>query len=137
MDSMNVRYAEWESQMDLRCYTLNGRAIALSSNTQNRFQTLLEAPEDHQKLSVFFCVFGILLDGQKPSKIYAKTLQNSSLERHFACHFRALGVSQHNPRFFTLFVPFFSTSGSSWSRLGRQVGPKLAPEGHPMNLKNL
>ena len=36
---------------DLRCYTLNGRAIALSFSTQNRFQTLLEAPADHQKLS--------------------------------------------------------------------------------------
>ena len=35
----------------LRCYTLNGRAIALSSSIQNRFQTFLEAPEDHQKLS--------------------------------------------------------------------------------------
>ena len=36
---------------DLRCYTLNGRALALSFSTQNRFQTLLEAPADHQKLS--------------------------------------------------------------------------------------
>ena len=36
---------------DLRCYTLNGRAIAPSFSTQNRSQTLLETPKDHQKLS--------------------------------------------------------------------------------------
>ena len=39
---------------------------------------------------------------------------------------------------FLLFVdPFFSASGSSWSRLGRQVGPKLAPKRHPINQKSI
>ena len=41
-----------------------------------------------------------------------------------------------NLDFSPFFDPFFSTSGSSWSRLGRQVGAKLAPKRHPINLKN-
>ena len=32
--------------------------------------------------------------------------------------------------------PFFSASGSSWSRFGPQDAPKLAPKRHPINLKN-
>ena len=41
-----------------------------------------------------------------------------------------------NLYFLLFFAPFFSTSGSSRSRLGRQVGAKLALKRHPINLKN-
>ena len=41
-----------------------------------------------------------------------------------------------NLDFCPFFLAFFSVSGASWNRLGRQVGPKLAPKRHPVNLKN-
>ena len=41
-----------------------------------------------------------------------------------------------NLYFLLFFAPFFSLSGASWSRLGRQVGAKLALKRHPKQLKN-
>jgi len=69
-------------------------------------------------------VFEITSDARKPSKIYAKTFQNSGLEGHFWYHFGSLGGSQHKPLFF---APFF------WFRacLGAVLAAKLAPSWHP------
>ena len=41
-----------------------------------------------------------------------------------------------NLYFLLFFAPFFSLSGASWRRLGRQVGAKLALKRHPKQLKN-
>ena len=41
-----------------------------------------------------------------------------------------------NLDFSPFFLAFFSVSGASWNRLGRQVEPKLAPKRHPKQLKN-
>ena len=66
-----------------------------------------------------------------PPKINAKTLQKSCLERHFGCHFGALGGSQHKPRFFTLFWTLFFDLGlvlePSWAPSWSQVGTQKAP----------
>ena len=41
-----------------------------------------------------------------------------------------------NLYFLLVFALFFSLSGASWRRLGRQVGAKLALKRHPIKLKN-
>ena len=65
----------------------------------------------------------------KPSKIHVRRII-------FGIILDLWAAPNINLYFLLFFAPFFSLSGASWSRLGRQVGAKLALKRHPKQLKS-